>query len=88
MVMPTSQGGLGIIDPRAQYEALLAKLLTKGLAPGGEPWKELIRYKAEQTRLQVHNKGPSIADINWIFAAKKLKKTPTAQCGTAFLEPG
>jgi len=39
MVMPTSPGGLGIIDPRAQLEALLAKLLTRGLAPGGEPWK-------------------------------------------------
>jgi len=75
MVMPTSRGRLGIIDPRAQSEALLAKLLTRGLAPGGEPWKELIRHKAEQTKLQVHSKGPSTADINWIFAAKKLKKT-------------
>jgi mannosylglycoprotein endo-beta-mannosidase len=37
MVMPTYRGGLGIIDPRAQSEALLAKLLTRGLAPGGEP---------------------------------------------------
>jgi hypothetical protein len=75
MVMPTSRGGLGIIDPRAQSETLLAKLLTRGLAPGGEPWKELIKHKAEQTRLQVHSKGPSTADINWIFAANKLKKT-------------
>jgi hypothetical protein len=39
MVMPTSKGGLGIIDPRAQSEPLLAKLLTRGLASGGEPWK-------------------------------------------------
>jgi hypothetical protein len=75
MVMPTSRGGLGIIDPRAQSEALLAKLLTRGLAPGGEPWKELIKHKAEQTKLQVHSKGPNTADINWIFAAKKFKKT-------------
>jgi hypothetical protein len=75
MVMPTSRGRLGIIDPRAQSEALLAKLLTRGLTPGEEPWKELIRHKAEQTKLQVHSKGPSTSDINWIFAAKKLKKT-------------
>jgi hypothetical protein len=75
MVIPITQGGLGIIDPKAQSEALLAKLLTRGLAPGGEPWKELIRHKADQTRLPVHSKGPSTADINWIFAAMKLKKT-------------
>ncbi len=47
MVIPITQGGLGIIDPKAQLEALLAKLLTKGLAPSGEPWKELLRHKAE-----------------------------------------
>jgi hypothetical protein len=37
LVLPTSQGGLGIIDPKTQSEALLAKLLIRGLAPGGEP---------------------------------------------------
>jgi hypothetical protein len=43
LVFPISHGGLGIIDPKTQSEALLAKLLVRGLAPGGEPWKELIR---------------------------------------------
>ncbi len=77
LVLLTTQGGLGIIDPKAQSEALLAKLLTRGLAPGGEPWKELIKHKADQTKLPVRGKGPSIPDINWIFAAPKLKR---AQC--------
>jgi hypothetical protein len=72
---PITQGGLGIIDPKAQSKTLLAKLLTRGLAPRGEPWKELIRHRADQTRLQVHSKEPSTANINWIFAAMKLKKT-------------
>jgi hypothetical protein len=31
--------GLGIIDPKAQSEALFAKLLVRGLAPGGNPGK-------------------------------------------------
>jgi len=75
MVIPITQGGLGIIDPKAQSETLLAKLLTRRLALGGEPWKELLKHKADQTRLPVHSKGPSTADINWIFAARKLKKT-------------
>jgi len=47
-----------------------------GLAPGGEPWKELIRHHADQTKLPVHGKGPNTLDINWIFAAPKLKRTP------------
>jgi hypothetical protein len=42
LVLPIPQGGLEIIDPKTQLEALLAKLLTLG----GEPWKELMRHKA------------------------------------------
>jgi hypothetical protein len=30
-------GGLGIIDPKAQLEAFLAKLLVRGLSPSCEP---------------------------------------------------
>ncbi len=76
LTLPTTQGRLGIIDPKAQSEALLAKLLIKGLAPGGEPWKELIRHKANQIWLPVHNKGPNTPDVNWIFAALKVKRIP------------
>jgi hypothetical protein len=47
LVLPIAQGGLGIIDPKTQSEALLAKLLVRGLAPGEEPWKELVRHKAD-----------------------------------------
>jgi len=53
---------------------LLAKLLIKDLALSGEPWKELIRNKVDQIRLPVHNKGPDISNVNWIFAAPKLKR--------------
>jgi len=33
LVLPTTKGGLGIIDPKTQSKALLAKLLIRGLAP-------------------------------------------------------
>ncbi len=76
-----AQSGVAtIIDPKTQAEALLAKLLVWGLAPGGEPWKELIRHQlpvhVDQTKLPVHGKGPDTPNINWIFAAPKLKRTP------------
>jgi hypothetical protein len=37
LTLPLSSGGLRIINPKAQSETLLAKLLMKGLALGGEP---------------------------------------------------
>jgi len=73
---PISKGGLGIIDPKTQSEALLAKLLVRGLAPRGEPWKELVKHRVDQTKLLVHGKGPSTPDINWIFVAPKFKRLP------------
>jgi len=74
VVLPTALGGLGVTDPKFQSEALLAKLFIRGLTPGGEPWKELVRHKADQTKLPIHSKGPSNADFNWLFAAPKLKR--------------
>jgi len=78
LVLPTTQGGLGIIDPKVQSEALLAKLLVRGLTLGGEPWKELLKHRANQVRLPIHGLGPSTQDINWLFAATKLKRPPTS----------
>jgi hypothetical protein len=44
LTLSLSSGDLGIIDPKAQFEALFAKLLVRGLAPGGEPWKEILKH--------------------------------------------
>ncbi len=71
---PLSSDGLGIIDTKAQSKALLAKLMVRSIAPGGEPWKEILRHRADQVHLLVQGKGPSIPDINWLFATPKLKK--------------
>jgi len=78
LVLSISQGGLGIIDPKTQLEALLAKFLIRGLAPGGEPWKELLKHKANQIRLSVHGMGPTTQDVNWLFVATKLKRPSTS----------
>ncbi|MCO5564155.1 hypothetical protein L7F22_017811 [Adiantum nelumboides] len=43
VIMPTSQGGLGIIDPEMQSCALLTKLIVRGLFPDNEPWKMLLQ---------------------------------------------
>jgi hypothetical protein len=74
--LPTTKGGCGVIDPKTQSETLLAKLLIRGLALGGEPWKELLRFRADQIKLPVHGMGSNTQDINWLFAAPKLKRLP------------
>jgi hypothetical protein len=75
LTLPLSSGDLGIIDPKAQSEALLAKLFVRGLALRGEPWKEILRHRVDQVHLSMHGKGPNIPDINWFFAAPKFKQT-------------
>ncbi len=57
LTLPTSQGGLGVTDPKAQSKALLAKLFIRGLVPNGEPWKELVHHNADKMRLPIHGKG-------------------------------
>jgi len=74
LVLLIAQGGLGVTDPKSQSKALLAKLLVRGLAPGNKPWKELIRHKADQTRLPVHGKGPTNPDLNWLLSTPKFKR--------------
>ncbi|MCO5581462.1 hypothetical protein L7F22_035347 [Adiantum nelumboides] len=43
VILSTSQGGLGIIDPEMQSRALLTKLIVRGLFPSNEPWKMLLQ---------------------------------------------
>jgi hypothetical protein len=82
-----SSGNLGIIDPKAQSEALLAKLFLRRLAPRGEPWKDILRHQADWVHLPVHMKGPNIPDKNWLFVAPSLNKQ-NAHSGIASLAFG
>jgi hypothetical protein len=85
LALPIAHGGLGVTDPKSQLEALLVKLLVRRLAPGGEPWKELVWHKAGQTRLPLHGKGPSIPDLNWLLgglASETLGKRVSPRGGT------
>ncbi|MCO5552845.1 hypothetical protein L7F22_006363 [Adiantum nelumboides] len=43
VILPTSQGSLGIIDREMESRALLTKLIVRGLFPGNEPWKMLLQ---------------------------------------------
>jgi len=56
-ILPLAEGGLGLIDPFVQTQALLAKLVVRSLTPGGDPWKVLMRHRIDQ--------GRPLADSKW-----------------------
>ncbi len=65
ITLPTSSGGLGIIDPVAQSKALLAKMVVRSLQPGEEVWKTLMKRRMSLCSPVVG--GPWKSDIRWIF---------------------
>lgn len=70
-ILPIAHGGIKIFDPYAQASALLAKLISRGLEPGPEPWKVLLRHKVGQIR-RMH-KGPWGPDAEWLLTARRIK---------------
>ena len=64
--LPTTQGGLGIIDPLDQSRALLAKLVVRGFMPGQECWKELLMRRCYECAPR--NGAPWPDEVRWIFA--------------------
>ena len=40
---PKDEGGLGLIDPLLQCKFFLGKIMIRGLLPGGEAWKKILR---------------------------------------------
>jgi hypothetical protein len=58
------KGGLKIIDPQTQVEALLVKLIVKGLSLGSEPWKDLLQRIAVLTHPQRKTRFTMPPNIN------------------------
>ena len=65
ITLPTALGGLGLVDPPSQSQALLGKFIVRGLLPGGEPWKELLFFRLGTCRPT--SRGPWQSELRWIF---------------------
>lgn len=70
IILPIASGGLGIIVLKAQSKALLAKSLVRVISPGGQPWKDLLKYKVKQVQPLDKSHLVMAKHINWIFIAK------------------
>ena len=40
---PKDKGGLGLIDPLLQCKAFWGNFIIRGLLPGREPWKKILK---------------------------------------------
>jgi hypothetical protein len=65
------RGGLGLIDPNAQFEALLVKLLIRRLSPRTKSWKKLLKDKTKHVQPVGRFFAPWPSDINWLFGVVK-----------------
>ena len=48
ITLPTSHGGLGIVDPACQSRALIDKFVVLSLLPGAELWKMLLLHRLRE----------------------------------------
>ena len=48
IIVPTCEGGLGLVDPLLQCKALLAKFIVRRLLPGNELWKMLLQLRMKE----------------------------------------
>ena len=65
ITLPTSRGGLGLIDPACQSRALLGKFVVRSLLPGSEPWKELLLHRLGRCTPRMG--GPWQPEVRWLF---------------------
>lgn len=70
VIQPKDEGGLGVVDPLVKAKALQVQWLLRSLAPGKEPWKELMRYRLEQASVVLG------AAKDWLWA---LTENPSLQ---------
>lgn len=71
-ILPLDRGGLKLLDPEIQASALLVKLLTRGLTPGAEPWKDFIAHRAESCQQLKGGRWPK--NSQWLMTADKILK--------------
>lgn len=65
--------GVKLIDPQVQTQALLAKIVVRGLSLGNEPQEILLKHKIHTSQLLSDSKWHD--SPNWLFYNKGLGKT-------------
>lgn len=72
-ILPLDRGGLKLLDPELQALALLVKLLTRGLTPGAELWKDFIIIPRVESCQQLKG-GIWPKNSQWLMTAQRIHK--------------
>ena len=72
VILPQAEGGLGIIDPELQSQAMLGKLVIRGLTPMGQTWKLLLQQVISSCTPR--RGGEWIPSLGWIFTSAPLTR--------------
>ena len=84
VISQTGEGGMRLIDPMAQAQALFTKTLIRGLMPGEEPWKTF--FKAAFAKLQPTGKAVWPPAQQWLTQVKTVKASPHSDFMQALLK--
>jgi hypothetical protein len=70
-MLPIIHGGIKMINPHLQAQALLAKFMTRGLQDGEEPWRVLLKHRISNIRPAAGQQWPP--GYNWLMSAQCIK---------------
>lgn len=70
LILPKTQGGLGLVDPQLKAVALQGQWILKAVSPSAFPWKGYILGRLQGLRAVKHG-GTSVAHL---LAAKPFLK--------------
>jgi len=71
LIQHRNQGGIMLIDPTLQMQALLTKLMIRGLMPREAPWRIIIQYQMKSFKPKRRGKWPS--NIHFIMHATRVR---------------
>ena len=69
IILPTSQGGLGVIDPFTQCKAFISKFIIRSMLPFDNPWQHILKWRT--SAYHPSTGGPWQANFRWLFFAGK-----------------
>jgi hypothetical protein len=71
IIQQMSKWGIKVLDPQLQANALLTKILIRGLSPSWAPWKTFIRHKISNT----HQFNGRLWGVNghWFITSCRLR---------------
>mgnify|MGYP000158494050 FL=1 len=74
IILPISKGGLGVIDPQQQCQALLGKFIVRSLLPWAGPWSNFLHQRSIHFSPKIG--GDWKDNVRWLFLTDSVARIP------------